>query len=135
MIAAIEANPKKILELEDLDLSPQDLSRVLEGLQRDPESHDKKQRTQKKAIFENQTHNRATYEIRVKLKSFKPSTWRRFIISGNTSVKTLEGAMLDMFNADLGHMFDLLNKKKRRRNTLKMQKVSLKRKIGIRLQA
>ena len=115
MIEAIEANPKKILELEDLDLSPQDLSRVLEGLRRDLESHDKKQKTRKKAIFENQTRNRATYEIRVKLKSFKPSTWRRFIISGNTSVKTLEVAMLDMFNADFGHMFDLLNKKTQER--------------------
>lgn len=115
MIEAIEANPKKILELEDLDLSPQDLSRVLEGLRRDLENHDKKQKTRKKAIFENQTRNRATYEIRVKLKSFKPSTWRRFIISGNTSVKTLEVAMLDMFNADLGHMFDLLNKKTQER--------------------
>ena len=115
MIAAIEANPKKILELEDLDLSPQDLSRVLEGLRRDLENHDKKQKTRKKAIFENQTRNRATYEIRVKLKSFKPSTWRRFIISGNTSVKTLEVAMLDMFNADFGHMFDLLNKKTQER--------------------
>lgn len=111
MIAAIEANPKKILELEDLDLSSQDLSRILEGLRKDLESHDKKQKTRKKTIFENQTRNRATYEIRVKLKSFKPSTWRRFIISGNTSVKTLEVAMLDMFNADFGHMFDLLNKK------------------------
>ena len=115
MIEAIEANPKKILELEDLDLSPQDLSRVLEGLRRDLENHDKKQKTRKKAIFENQTRNRATYEIRVKLKSFKPSTWRRFIISGNTSVKTLEVAMLDMFNADFGHMFDLLNKKTQER--------------------
>lgn len=115
MIAAIEANPKKILELEDLDLSPQDLSRILEGLRKDLESHDKKQKTRKKAIFENQTRNRATYEIRVKLKSFKPSTWRRFIISGNTSVKTLEVAMLDMFNADFGHMFDLLNKKTQER--------------------
>ena len=115
MIAAIEANPKKILELEDLDLSPQDLSRVLEGLRRDLENHDKKQKTRKKAIFENQTCNRATYEIRVKLKSFKPATWRRFIISGNTSVKTLEVAMLDMFNADFGHMFDLLNKKTQER--------------------
>ena len=115
MIAAIEANPKKILELEDLDLSPQDLSRVLEGLRRDLENHDKKQKTRKKAIFENQTRNRATYEIRVKLKSFEPSTWRRFIISGNTSVKTLEVAMLDMFNADFGHMFDLLNKKTQER--------------------
>ena len=115
MIAAIEANPKKILELEDLDLSPQDLSRILEGLRKDLESHDKKQKTRKKTIFENQTRNRATYEIRVKLKSFKPSTWRRFIISGNTSVKTLEVAMLDMFNADFGHMFDLLNKKTQER--------------------
>ncbi|KAA8793017.1 plasmid pRiA4b ORF-3 family protein [Lactobacillus crispatus] len=115
MIAAIEANPKKILKLEDLDLSPQDLSRILEGLRKDLESHDKKQKTRKKAIFENQTRNRATYEIRVKLKSFKPSTWRRFIISGNTSVKTLEVAMLDMFNADFGHMFDLLNKKTQER--------------------
>lgn len=115
MIEAIEANPKKILELEDLDLSSQDLSRVLEGLRRDLENHDKKQKTRKKAIFENQTRNRATYEIRVKLKSFKPSTWRRFIISGNTSVKTLEVAMLDMFNADFGHMFDLLNKKTQER--------------------
>ena len=115
MIEAIEANPKKILELEDLDLSPQDLSRVLEGLRRDLESHDKKQKTRKKTIFENQTRNRATYEIRVKLKSFKPSTWRRFIISGNTSVKTLEVAMLDMFNADFGHMFDLLNEKTQER--------------------
>lgn len=115
MIAAIEANPKKILELEDLDLSSQDLSRILEGLRKDLESHDKKQKTRKKTIFENQTRNRATYEIRVKLKSFKPSTWRRFIISGNTSVKTLEVAMLDMFNADLGHMFDLLNKKTQER--------------------
>ena len=44
MIAAIEANPKKILELEDLDLSPQDLSRILEGLRKDLESHDKKQK-------------------------------------------------------------------------------------------
>ena len=115
MIAAIEANPKKILELEDLDLSSQDLSRILEGLRKDLESHDKKQKTRKKTIFENQTRNRATYEIRVKLKSFKPSTWRRFIISGNTSVKTLEVAMLDMFNADFGHMFDLLNKKTQER--------------------
>ena len=115
MIEAIEANPKKILELEDLDLSPQDLSRVLEGLRRDLENHDKKQKTRKKTIFENQTRNRATYEIRVKLKSFKPSTWRRFIISGNTSVKTLEVAMLDMFNADFGHMFDLLNEKTQER--------------------
>lgn len=115
MIAAIEANPKKILELEDLDLSSQDLSRILEGLRKDLESHDKQQKTRKKAIFENQTRNRATYEIRVKLKSFKPSTWRRFIISGNTSVKTLEVAMLDMFNADFGHMFDLLNKKTQER--------------------
>ena len=115
MIEAIEANPKKILELEDLDLSPQDLSRILEGLRKDLESHDKKQKTRKKTIFENQTRNRATYEIRVKLKSFKPSTWRRFIISGNTSVKTLEVAMLDMFNADFGHMFDLLNKKTQER--------------------
>lgn len=115
MIAAIEANPKKILELEDLDLSPQDLSRILEGLRKDLESHDKKQKTRKKTIFENQTRNRATYEIRVKLKSFKPSTWRRFIISGNTSVKTLEVAMLDMFNVDFGHMFDLLNKKTQER--------------------
>lgn len=115
MIEAIEANPKKILELEDLDLSPQDLSRVLEGLRRDLENHDKKQKTRKKAIFENQTRNLATYEIRVKLKSFEPSTWRRFIISGNTSVKTLEVAMLDMFNADFGHMFDLLNKKTQER--------------------
>lgn len=115
MIAAIEANPKKILELEDLDLSSQDLSRILEGLRKDLESHDKKQKTRKKKIFENQTRNRATYEIRVKLKSFKPSTWRRFIISGNTSVKTLEVAMLDMFNADFGHMFDLLNKKTQER--------------------
>lgn len=115
MIEAIEANPKKILELEDLDLSPQDLSRILEGLRRDLENHDKNQKTRKKAIFENQTRNRATYEIRVKLKSFKPSTWRRFIISGNTSVKTLEVAMLDMFNADFGHMFDLLNKKTQER--------------------
>lgn len=115
MIEAIEANPKKILELEDLNLSPQDLSRVLEGLRRDLENHDKKQKTRKKAIFENQTRNLATYEIRVKLKSFKPSTWRRFIISGNTSVKTLEVAMLDMFNADFGHMFDLLNKKTQER--------------------
>lgn len=115
MIEAIEANPKKILELEDLDLSPQDLSRVLEGLRRDLENHDKKQKTRKKAIFENQTRNLATYEIRVKLKSFEPSTWRRFIISGNTSVKTLEVVMLDMFNADFGHMFDLLNKKTQER--------------------
>lgn len=115
MIAAIEANPKKILELQDLDLSSQDLSRILEGLRKDLESHDKKQKTRKKTIFENQTRNRATYEIRVKLKSFKPSTWRRFIISGNTSVKTLEVAMLDMFNADFGHMFDLLNKKTQER--------------------
>lgn len=115
MIAAIEENPKKILELEDLDLSPQDLSIILEGLRKDLESHDKKQKTRKKTIFENQTRNRATYEIRVKLKSFKPSTWRRFIISGNTSVKTLEVAMLDMFNADFGHMFDLLNKKTQER--------------------
>lgn len=115
MIAAIEANPKKILELEDLDLSSQDLSRILEGLRKDLKSHDKKQKTRKKTIFENQTRNRATYEIRVKLKSFKPSTWRRFIISGNTSVKTLEVAMLDMFNADFGHMFDLLNKKTQER--------------------
>lgn len=115
MIAAIEANPKKILELEDLDLSSQDLSRILEGLRKDLESHNKKQKTRKKTIFENQTRNRATYEIRVKLKSFKPSTWRRFIISGNTSVKTLEVAMLDMFNADFGHMFDLLNKKTQER--------------------
>ncbi|MEK3599270.1 plasmid pRiA4b ORF-3 family protein [Lactobacillus crispatus] len=115
MIAAIEANPKKILELEDLDLSPQDLYIILEGLRKDLESHDKKQKTRKKTIFENQTRNRATYEIRVKLKSFEPSTWRRFIISGNTSVKTLEVAMLDMFNADFGHMFDLLNKKTQER--------------------
>lgn len=115
MIAAIEANPKKILELEDLDLSSQDLSRILEGLRKDLESHDKKQKIRKKTIFENQTRNLATYEIRVKLKSFKPSTWRRFIISGNTSVKTLEVAMLDMFNADFGHMFDLLNKKTQER--------------------
>ncbi|WP_240397656.1 plasmid pRiA4b ORF-3 family protein [Lactobacillus crispatus] len=115
MIAAIEANPKKILELEDLDLSSQDLSRILQGMRNDIESHDKKQKTRKKTIFENQTRNRATYEIRVKLKSFKPSTWRRFIISGNTSVKTLEVAMLDMFNADFGHMFDLLNKKTQER--------------------
>lgn len=115
MIAAIEANPKKILELEDLDLSSQDLSRILEGLRKDLESHDKKQKTRKKTIFENQTRNLATYEIRVKLKSFEPSTWRRFIISGNTSVKTLEVAMLDMFNADFGHMFDLLNKKTQER--------------------
>ncbi|WP_061204651.1 plasmid pRiA4b ORF-3 family protein [Lactobacillus crispatus] len=115
MIAAIEANPKKILELEDLDLSSQDLSRILEGLRKDLESHDKKQKTRKKIIFENQTRNLATYEIRVKLKSFEPSTWRRFIISGNTSVKTLEVAMLDMFNADFGHMFDLLNKKTQER--------------------
>lgn len=115
MIEAIEANPKKILELEELDLSPQDLSRVLEGLRINLENHDKKQKTRKKTIFENQTRNRATYEIRVKLKSLKPSTWRRFIISGNTSVKTLEVAMLDMFNADFGHMFDLLNKKTQER--------------------
>ena len=115
MIAAIEANPKKILELEDLDLSSQDLSRILEGLRKDLESHDKKQKIRKKTIFENQTRNLATYEIRVKLKSFEPSTWRRFIISGNTSVKTLEVVMLDMFNADFGHMFDLLNKKTQER--------------------
>ena len=55
MIAAIEANPKKILELEDLDLSSQDLSRILEGLRKDLESHDKKQKIRKKTIFENQT--------------------------------------------------------------------------------
>lgn len=93
----------------------EDLSRILEGLRKDLESHDKKQKTRKKTIFENQTRNRATYEIRVKLKSFEPSTWRRFIISGNTSVKILEVAMLDMFNADFGHMFDLLNKKTQER--------------------
>src|SRR5699024_4090340 len=74
-----------------------------------------KQKIRKKTIFQNKTLNLAPYEIRVKLKSFEPSTWRRFIISGNTPVKKLEDVMLDVFNADYGHTIDLLNKNKQER--------------------
>lgn len=63
----------------------------------------------KNAALENKERNAATYEIRAKLKGFKPSTWRRFIISGNSSVETLEQAILYMFNVEWGHMYDLYN--------------------------
>lgn len=58
---------------------------------------------------ENKERNSATYEIRTKLKDFGPSIWRRFIISGNSSVEILERAILYMFNVDWGHMYDLYN--------------------------
>lgn len=58
---------------------------------------------------ENKERNSATYEIRTKLKDFRPSIWRRFIISGNSSVEILERAILYMFNVDWGHMYDLYN--------------------------
>ena len=58
---------------------------------------------------ENKERNFATYEIRTKLRGFRPSIWRRFIISGDSSVETLELAILYMFNVDWGHMYDLYN--------------------------
>lgn len=63
----------------------------------------------KNAVLENKKRNSATYEIRTKLRGFKPSTWRRFIISGNSSIETLEQAILLMFNVEWGHMYDLYN--------------------------
>lgn len=64
-----------------------------------------------KIITENEERNSATYEIRTKLKDFKPSIWRRFVISGNSSVEILERAILTMFNVDWGHMYDLYDPK------------------------
>ena len=52
----------------------------------------------------NKERNSATYEIRTKLRGFRPSIWQRFIISGDSSVETLERAILYMFNVDWGHM-------------------------------
>lgn len=53
-----------------------------------------------------------TYEIRVKLRDFKPTTWRRFIISSSTSLATLQQAVILMFNGLLfGHMYTLQDKK------------------------
>lgn len=62
--------------------------------------------------LENKDRNNKTYEIRAKLKGFKPSTWRRFRISGSASVATLQKATIAMFNGTLfGHMYDLYNNK------------------------
>lgn len=65
----------------------------------------------KNVATENEERNSATYEIRTKLKDFKPSIWRRFVISGNSSVEILERAILTMFNMDWGHMYDLYDPK------------------------
>lgn len=59
--------------------------------------------------YEDKERNAATYEIRTKLRGFRPSTWRRFIISGNSSVSMLMRAILFMFNVDWGHLYDLYN--------------------------
>lgn len=62
-------------------------------------------------IKENKKRNAAMYEIRAKLKGFKPLIWRRFVINGNSSLETLSQALLLMFNAAGGHMYDLYNPK------------------------
>lgn len=62
-------------------------------------------------VKENKKQNAATYEIRANLKGFKPSTWRRFVIGGNSSLETLMQAILLMFNADGEHMYDLYDRK------------------------
>lgn len=59
--------------------------------------------------YEDKKRNSATYEIRTKLRGFRPSTWRRFIISGNSSVTILMRTILFMFNVDWGHLYDLYN--------------------------
>lgn len=70
-----------------------------------------KSKDKKNAGNENQKRNHAVYEIRTKLKGFRPSIWRRFIISGNSSVETLMQAILLMFNVGWGHLYDLYNPK------------------------
>lgn len=63
-----------------------------------------------KVLTENKKRNKMTYEVRVKLRGFKPSTWRRFYISGDISIENFEVAILTMFNADMGHLYDLYSK-------------------------
>ncbi len=60
---------------------------------------------------EDKSRSAATYEMRAKLKGFKPSIWRRFIISGDSSLDTLMQSLLLMFNAAGGHMYDLYDPK------------------------
>lgn len=52
-----------------------------------------------------------TYEFRVKLNDFRPSTWRRFIISGDKSLNDLEKTIIIMFHGFFEHLYSLHNKK------------------------
>lgn len=64
---------------------------------------------------QNKERNQMTYEIRVKLKDFKPNTWRRFFISGNASIEDLANVVLIMFNANMGHLYNIYSKRTNQR--------------------
>jgi hypothetical protein len=52
-----------------------------------------------------------TYELRAKLNDFHPSTWRRFVISGDASLADLEEAMIFIFHGQFEHLYDLRNER------------------------
>lgn len=101
-------NPDKFRKIAQAKETPPEVVKIITDML-DLVNMMPKRSKSKNVSTENKERNSATYEIRTKLKDFRPSIWRRFIISGNSSVEILERAILYMFNVDWGHMYDLYN--------------------------
>lgn len=101
-------HPEKFLKIAQDKNTPPDVANYIEQMVKllVPNNNLTKSQNIK---YEDKKRNSAIYEIRTKLRGFSPSTWRRFIISGNSSVTVLMRAILFMFNVDWGHLYDLYN--------------------------
>lgn len=104
----IMEHPEKLLAIAQDKNTPPDVANYIEQMVKllVPNNNLTKSQNIK---YEDKKRNSATYEIRTKLRGFHPSTWRRFIISGNSSVTILMRAILFIFNVDWGHLYDLYN--------------------------
>lgn len=104
----IMEHPEKLLAIAQDENTPPDVSNYIEQMVKLLVPNNKVTKSQN-IKYEDKERNSATYEIRTKLRGFRPSTWRRFIISGNSSVTVLMRAILFIFNVDWGHLYDLYN--------------------------
>ncbi len=104
----IMEHPEKLLTIAQDKNTPPDVANYIEQMVKllVPDNNLPKSQNIK---YEDKKRNSAIYEIRTKLRGFSPSIWRRFIISGNSSVTVLMRAILFMFNVDWGHLYDLYN--------------------------
>ncbi|RVU71105.1 MULTISPECIES: plasmid pRiA4b ORF-3 family protein [Lactobacillus] len=120
MLAVIREHPDILQKLFHKGIISEEAFNMLQGMLKQMDQHSPEK------SYDNRERDQATYEIRATLKHFKPSTWRRFIISGNSSIDTLEKCILEMFRADFSRMFDLQNIKTKERfeNTENIDSIS-----------